>query len=104
MATQFTCVWEFLVAPGQAADFERHYGPKGSWVALFRHSPGYLGTQLLKDQANPLRFITVDRWASAQAYQAFQTAFHRPYAELDATCRALTVSETSLGMFDEAGA
>lgn len=98
----YTYLWEFIVKPEQVAEFQRHYGPDGSWVALFREAPGYIDTLLLQDRANPLRFITIDRWQSADAHSAFRTAFAHQYAELDARFSHLTVQETSLGVFDQA--
>jgi heme-degrading monooxygenase HmoA len=97
-----TYLWEFTVKPDQVEEFRRQYGPDGPWVALFRKAPGYLETLLLQDRANPLRFITVDRWESAEAHRAFQSAFVHEYAELDVRCAHLTAQEVSLGAFDEA--
>ena len=97
----YTYLWEFMVAADHAAEFEQLYGPAGPWVALFRQSAGYIGTQLLRDQANPLRFITVDRWRSLGDYQAFRAAFAREYDQLDARCQNLTSSECSLGGYHE---
>ncbi len=99
----YTYLWEFTVAPERAVEFEQTYGPAGPWVALFRQSAGYLGTQLLRDQAEPLRFITVDRWRSAQDYQAFRAAFGQQYRELDERCEGLTVTERPLGSYEDAG-
>jgi quinol monooxygenase YgiN len=101
LATHYAYLWEFLVEPDQRGEFEQQYGPRGAWVSLFRQAPGYLGTLLLRDSANPRRFITVDRWQSAAAYQSFCSVFARQYAELDAQCEGLTVKETCLGSFDE---
>ena len=100
-ATRYACLWEFLVQPDRRAPFEQQYGPRGAWVSLFRQAPGYLGTWLLRDSANPRRFITIDRWQSAAAYQAFRSACAQPYAEPDAQCEGLTLQETCLGNFDE---
>ena len=100
----YTYLWEFRVDPDRVSDFERHYGAQGSWVALFRQAPGYLGTSLLRDPSDPLRFVTVDRWENERAYLAFRGACANQYAELDALCRHLTTRETSLGAFDEVGA
>jgi hypothetical protein len=36
----FTYIWEFRVAPSAQAQFEVEYGPRGSWVTLFRKAPG----------------------------------------------------------------
>jgi hypothetical protein len=37
----YATVWEFRVRADRRAEFERHYGPDGSWVALFRRGDGY---------------------------------------------------------------
>ena len=47
----FVTLWEFRVAPGRQAEFERNYGPGGPWIPLFRRAPGYLGSELLQDNA-----------------------------------------------------
>jgi heme-degrading monooxygenase HmoA len=99
----YTYLWEFLVAPEHAAEFEHVYGPVGPWVALFRQSAGYIGTQLLRDQAKPLRFVTIDRWRSADDYQAFRASFERAYRELDERCQHLTLTESPLGSYDDFG-
>ncbi len=99
--TVHTCLWEFLVEPEHVDEFERHYGPQGSWVGLFRQAPGYIQTLLLRDLTDRRRFITVDRWENAEAYQTFRAVFSRQYADLDKRCENLATRETSLGSFDE---
>lgn len=97
----YTYLWEFLVEAEDAEEFERHYGPQGSWVALFRQAPGYIQTLLLRDSQDPRRFITIDRWESLEAYQRFRAAYAQQYADLDRRCEALTARETGLGSFVE---
>ncbi|HEY2808179.1 MAG TPA: antibiotic biosynthesis monooxygenase family protein [Steroidobacteraceae bacterium] len=97
----YAYLWEFMVAPEHAAEFERVYGPGGPWVALFRQSAGYLGTSLLRDRSNPLRFVTLDRWRDESGYREFRTAFALKYRELDERCRRLTSGERALGSYDE---
>ncbi|HJS90571.1 MAG TPA: antibiotic biosynthesis monooxygenase family protein [Steroidobacteraceae bacterium] len=99
--TAYTYVWEFKVEPDRNQEFQRHYGQEGSWVRLFRQAPGYIQTFLLQDSADRRRFITIDRWQSAEAYQSFRAAYAKDYAELDGRCEALTASETYIGGFDE---
>jgi heme-degrading monooxygenase HmoA len=98
----YTYLWEFIVKPGHADEFQHQYGPNGPWVALFRRALGYGDTLLLRDRAKPQRFVTIDRWKSADAHSAFLAAFSPEYAELDARCAHLTARETPLGEFDEA--
>lgn len=95
----FVYIWEYLVAPTSQAEFEREYGPGGSWVALFARAPGYLGTSLLRDRSRPDRFLTVDRWESEEAHSEFRKAFRAEFEALDARCEVLTRSETLLGYF-----
>jgi heme-degrading monooxygenase HmoA len=98
----FTSLWAFRVRPGSEAEFERHYGPDGTWVALFRRAAGYVDTRLLKDRDVPGRYVTVDRWESEAAYHAFRERFAKDHDALDRECEAVTVEETALGRFAEA--
>ena len=98
----YATVWEFRIRGERRAEFERHYGPDGTWVALFQQAVGYVGTQLLRDRSEPLRYLTIDRWKSSEAYRAFRERFAEPYASLDRSCEDLTTRETALGEYDEA--
>lgn len=95
----FVVLWEFDVPAEGVEAFRRAYGPGGSWAALFRRAPGYLGTMLLADRAAAGRFITVDRWIDEAAYHTFRERFAGEYAALDASCEALTRTERPLGTF-----
>ncbi|MGY4517245.1 antibiotic biosynthesis monooxygenase family protein [Lysobacter sp. HA18] len=97
----YAYIWEFHVAPGQHNEFERHYGPHGTWVQLFRKADGHVETLLLNDRTSPDRYVTVDRWCDEQAFDAFRAAFGEQYEKLDRECERLTVSERSLGVFSE---
>jgi heme-degrading monooxygenase HmoA len=102
LAGRYAYVWEFRVAPEHREAFERHYGPTGSWVTLFRESPGYIESWLLRDQTDGLRYLTIDRWESAAAYRLFRARFAEQYAALDRLCEHLTTCENSLGHYAEA--
>jgi heme-degrading monooxygenase HmoA len=101
VADSVVYVWEFLVDEASRVEFERRYGPRGSWAALFGRAPGYLGTELLRDETTPGRYLTLDRWSSAAAYRAFREQFAADYAALDLECEALTRAEKALGNFTE---
>jgi quinol monooxygenase YgiN len=98
--TGFTVLWEFVVAPSALADFRRAYGPAGAWVALFRRGSGHVETRLLEDRSLPGRFVTVDRWTSAEAYRAFRQRFASEYEMLDAACAGFSEREKFLGEFE----
>jgi len=100
-ATAYTCLWEFIVEPQHVKEFERHYGPQGSWVELFRQAPGFIQTLLLRDSTDPRRFVTIDRWENDEAYRRFRSQFSRQYADLDRRCEKLTMRETLIGEFSE---
>ena len=86
------------------AEFESHYGPDGSWARLFRQSPGYLGTELWHDRVDSLRYVTIDRWASGDAWKEFRARFAADYERLDRECEGLTAREAPLGEFALPGA
>jgi len=88
-------LWRFRARPGREAEFEAAYGLDGTWDCFFRSGEGYLGTELLRGTDGT--YLTMDRWVSTDAYQAFRDAHAARYAELDGRCEALTVEETSLG-------
>jgi heme-degrading monooxygenase HmoA len=93
-------VWQFEIAPPSQAEFEKHYGPQGSWVELFRRSPAFRGTTLLRDREIPNRYISIDRWDDLSSYDAFRKRFAGEYEELDARMESLTISETKIGVFE----
>jgi heme-degrading monooxygenase HmoA len=96
---EYTYLWEFEVKAGMEPAFEAHYGPNGEWVALFRRSPDYLGTLLLRDRRRPQRYLTIDRWRSEEAYRRFRDEHDAQYREIDRLCEALTAREVSLGEY-----
>jgi heme-degrading monooxygenase HmoA len=66
----------FSYEVSDAAEFERVYGSEGEWAEFFRRGRGYVGTELLRDVEHPGRYLVIDRWESAAAYDAF-VAEHR---------------------------
>lgn len=95
----FVVVWQFEVAEDQVAGFEASYGPEGAWAKLFRSSPHYLGTELLRDAYVPLNYLTIDRWVSEEAFRAFRKEHDHEYEALDRACDALTSRETRVGAY-----
>ncbi|MCH7691778.1 MAG: antibiotic biosynthesis monooxygenase, partial [candidate division Zixibacteria bacterium] len=71
MNRKYAYIWEYIVNPDHMDDFLNAYTPDGEWVKLFRGNPGYIKTELLCDRDNPLRFVTIDYWESADSWQAF---------------------------------
>ena len=98
--SHYTYMWDFRVLPDRLDEFLRHYEDAGSWVLLFRRAPGYLGTRLLRDQDDPLRFLTIDDWESEEHYRAFRARYSNEYEALDRMCAGLTSAESAVGQFN----
>jgi quinol monooxygenase YgiN len=86
------------VSPEYVTEYERNYDPNGTWTQLFRRSAAYNGTELLRDNDDELRYVTVDRWESLAAYRAMKE--DPDYALLDIRCEKLTTSERLVGIFE----
>lgn len=95
----FVVIWQFEVAEEKASAFEAAYGSQGPWAQLFRQSPNYAGTELLKDAYVPGFYLTIDRWESEAAFRAFRKDHDPSYEALDRTCDDLTARETRIGAY-----
>lgn len=95
----YVIVWQFEVAAENAARFLAAYGSEGDWAQLFRRASGYLGTELLRSSDTATRYITIDRWQTAEDFTRFRQDFADEYQALDARMEALTVSEVKIGVF-----
>jgi heme-degrading monooxygenase HmoA len=99
--SHYTYIWEFRVTPDRVREFLHHYESAGTWARLFQRASGYIGTRLLRDLNDPLRFVTVDEWQSEAHYRAFRERFASEYEALDRACEGLALAETALGQFLE---
>ena len=95
-------MWEFDARLESWREFERAYGPTGTWARLFRKGDGYVATELLRDRETSGRYVTIDRWDSRAAFEAFRERFAAEYERLDQACEALTTRETLIGRFEDA--
>jgi heme-degrading monooxygenase HmoA len=95
----FVVVWQFEIAEENVAAFEAAYGPQGAWAKLFRTSPDYKGTELLRDAYIPGSYLTIDRWASEEAFRAFRKDHDADYESLDRASDSLTSRETRIGAY-----
>lgn len=96
----YLILWKYHVKEEKQAEYEQIYSPAGAWAELFQKAAGYLGTDLLHDEVNPLRYITVDRWAHKQDYDTFMSQWNEKYNALDQQCQGLTESESLLGRWN----
>ena len=92
----FVILWRFTTRT--PAEFERHYGPDGTWARFFRRDPEYVRTDLLR---GPDHYLTVDCWMSRAAYEAFREREREGYTEIDRMCESVTVEEEKVGEYDD---
>ena len=91
-------VFSYEVRDAEA--FERTYGPDGEWAQFFRRGRGYVGTELLRDVETPGRYMVVDRWESADAYNAFAADHRDEYMRRVDDTRFHYDQELRLGTFE----
>jgi heme-degrading monooxygenase HmoA len=84
----------------EPAEFERVYGPDGEWSQFFSGARGYIGTELLRDVETPGRYLVIDRWESAEAYNAFATGHREEYMRRVDDTRFLYDQELRFGTFE----
>jgi heme-degrading monooxygenase HmoA len=82
------------------AGFEQAYGANGEWAQFFQGAPGYIGTELLRDVELPGRYLVVDRWDSAEAYNAFATEHRDEYMSRVDDTRLFYDQELRFGTFE----
>lgn len=97
---QYAIVWEFHVRAGAEPQFERVYGARGDWAEFFRRASGYIGTELVHDEKNSCRYVTIDLWRSRQEYDAFRQRYADEYRQIDQRCEQMTEAEQALGSFE----
>lgn len=97
--TQYVIVWEFRVRQEKEREFVEQYGPEGSWARFFRSSSGFIRTELVRDVADHLRFLTLDYWQTEEEFSDFRQRNLAEYQRLDKELEGLTENEKRLGSF-----
>jgi heme-degrading monooxygenase HmoA len=85
-------VWTYRVAPENRSEFEVAYGPDGDWAQLFAEGWGFVGTEVFVT-ADGGHYLTIDRWESQAAAEAFMRTHGSAYEALDAGLGHLVESE-----------
>ena len=93
-------VWEYMARPERLEEFEAMYRPDGPWVQLFKKSPCFMSTTLMRDVHDPLRFVIADRWNSEESYEAFKREFAGEYTTLSERGERLHRAEHLIGRFE----
>src|SRR5262245_27711303 len=94
-------VWEYMVRKGKVVDFEALYGENGAWVELFRQSPAYVSSVLVRDTKEGQRYLIADRWETEQDFEAFKNEHADRYGELDKQGAKLHRAEHLIGRFED---
>ena len=81
-------------------EFALVFGPDGEWARFFRQGTGFIGTELLRDVDEPDRFLVIDRWESADAYNDFVAAFQDEYLRRSDEARFYYIQELRFGTFE----
>jgi len=97
----YDIVWEFIVLEDRRTDFEEAYGANGVWAELFARSSGFIEVRLFASPDEPGRYLTMDRWASREAFDAFHQEFKTEYDFLDRLHAGIAVKENRIGAFVE---
>jgi heme-degrading monooxygenase HmoA len=84
----------------ETGEFARVYGPDGAWAQFFSGATGYIGTELLRDVELPTRYLVIDRWESADAYNAFAAANREEYMRRVDDSRFHYEQELRFGTFE----
>ena len=92
-------VWEFVVKDEFKGHFELVFGPGGAWSKLFTTSPGFRGTNLLRDTKDQRRYLIVDFWDTEAHREEILKELESEYAKLNADFDKWTESRTELGAF-----
>jgi heme-degrading monooxygenase HmoA len=93
-------LWEYVVRPGKVEAFVAAYGPGGPWAELFARAEGFEATELYRQEDEPTRFLTIDRWRSRADFEAFRVRCEPDYYRLDDRFAELTLEEDRIGAFE----
>lgn len=94
-------VWRFKPPADREVAFLDSYGPTGRWARLFAVTPDFKGTHLLRPEEAGGSWLTIDRWASREAFDRFQKVHGKTYRGIDVEMREIAGEEEYIGAFEE---
>jgi heme-degrading monooxygenase HmoA len=94
-------MWKFRPPDGREAEFVESYSGGGRWAELFGRAPGYRGSVLLSPVQPGAWWLTIDRWESLAAFEAFGHDHGDEYRALDAELGGVAGEEEFVGAFEE---
>lgn len=90
---------EFIVKDGADGLFELAFGPGGAWGQTFARQPGFRGLTILRDAANPRRYLAVEVWDTVALRQQAMAERGAEYADLEAQLGEWVDARTEFGVF-----
>lgn len=96
----YAYMWEFTVKTEHKMRFELEYGQSGRWAELFKKAEGYIKTELLHNDLESQKYITIDYWKSKAYKNDFLLKSSDEYKKLDSECTEFTLNERFIGEFD----
>ena len=82
------------------AELRARLRPRRRLGAVLRRRAGYIGTELLRDVEMPSRYLVIDRWESAEAYNGFAAAHREEYMRRVDDTRFYYDQELRFGTFE----
>jgi heme-degrading monooxygenase HmoA len=95
----YVILWEFQARPGCKEELLAANSSDGAWSRFFGRDIAYRGTEVLHQAS---RVVTIDRWDSQAAYEAFRSSHAAEYQEIDRELERLTEHEHHIGSFESA--
>lgn len=90
---------EFVVREDARGLFELAYGPGGAWSRLFARCRGFRGTTVLRDAADPRRYLTMELWNSAADRERTLNERRTEYENVEAGVGGWIESVREVGVF-----
>ena len=91
-------LWRYRVRPDKTDAFEAAYAPDGDLVRQFRRAEGFIGTELMRGPE--ASYLTIDRWRSAEDFEAFLAGHRADYDALDRKAESWTLDEERIGLWE----
>jgi len=82
--TGYIYIWVYDIDPAHEDAFLHAYGPGGDWCTLFNSASGYIRTELYRGRQTPHRFVTIDHWESAEAWERLRAERSDAFEAIDA--------------------
>jgi len=95
----YVVIWQYKIKSDFRSRFVDLYGPEGEWIAWFKKSPDYLGTDLLQLNDTGDIYITIDRWKSKKLYEEFYNSDRASFGQIDRKGETFTSEEKLIGAY-----